>query len=61
MIELTNELRLALQEHPGQPLPIRDSATQQIFVLVPRELYDSLTEYDDAPWTDDEMDLLALE
>jgi hypothetical protein len=29
--------------------------------LTTRELYDSLTEYDDSAWTDDEMDLLAGE
>jgi len=30
-------------------------------VLIRQELYDSLTEYDDGPWTDEEMDLLAVE
>ena len=33
----------------------------QKFVLIRQELYDSLTDYDDSPWTDEEMDLLAVE
>jgi len=61
MIELTAEQREALQERIGQPLPMTDPATRQTFVLIPQELYDSLTEYDDSPWTDDEMDALAVE
>jgi hypothetical protein len=61
MIELTAQQRQALQEHAGQPLPMIDPATRQPFVLIPRELYESLTEYDDSPWTDDEMDALAAE
>ncbi len=61
MIELTTEQRQAIQEHPSQPLPLLDPSTQQTFVLIRRELYDSLMDYDDSPWTDEEMDLLAVE
>jgi len=61
MIELTEEQRQAVQEHPGQPLQTMDPATQHTFVLIRRDLYESLTEYDDSPWTDEEMDLLAVE
>lgn len=61
VIKLTQAQRDAIKEYAGQPLSILDPATQQAFVLIPRELYDSLTEYDDSPWTDDEMDLLAAE
>ncbi|MGH7136344.1 MAG: hypothetical protein ACREHD_11430 [Pirellulales bacterium] len=61
MIELTAQQRQALQEHAGQPLSMTDPATSQQFVLIARDLYDSLTQYDDSPWTDDEMDALAVE
>jgi len=61
MVELTEEQRRAIQQHPAQPLQMMDPATQQMFVLIRRDLYDSLTEYDDSPWTDQEMDLLAAE
>jgi hypothetical protein len=61
MIELTDQQRQAVQKHPGQPIPMVDPATQQTFVLIRRDLYDSLTDYDDGPWTDEEMDLLAVE
>ena len=61
MIELTEEQRQAVHEHPGQPLPMVDPATQQTFMLIRRDLYDRLTEYDDSPWTDEEMDALASE
>jgi hypothetical protein len=29
--------------------------------VIRRDLYDRLTEYDDSPWTDEEMDALASE
>jgi hypothetical protein len=61
MIELTAEQRQALREHASQNLPMIDPMTRQAFMLIPRELYDSFTEYDDSPWTDKEMDLLAGE
>jgi hypothetical protein len=61
MIELSEEQRQAVRQHPGQPVPMVDPATQQPFVLLPRDLYESLTAYDDSPWTDEEMDLLAAE
>lgn len=61
MIELTAQQQEALQENAGQPLSMTDPATHRQFVLIPRELYESLTEYDDSPWSDDEMDALAAE
>lgn len=61
MIKLTAEQLQALQKHPGLPLPMMDPDTKQTFVLIGRELYDSLAEYDDSPWTAEEMDLLAAE
>lgn len=53
MIELSPEQRQALRERPAPVLPMIDPTTRQAFVLVPRELYDSLTDYDDSPWTDE--------
>ena len=61
MIELTEEQRHAVQQHAGQPLSLMDPATRQTFVLIRSDLYDHLTDYDDSPWTDEEMDLLAGE
>ncbi len=61
MIALTEEQRRAVQEHLDQPLPMVAPVTNQTFMLVRRDLYERLTEYDDSPWTDEEMDLLAAE
>ena len=61
MIELTEEQRQAVQQHVGKPIPLMDPHTHQIFVLLSRDRYESLAEYDDSPWTDEEMDLLAVE
>jgi hypothetical protein len=63
MIELTEELREAVQAHPRQPVRLVDPATREAFVLLRADEYDRLTEgaYDDSPWTDEEMDLLAAE
>jgi hypothetical protein len=61
MIELTEQQRQAVQQHPGQPLRLVDPTTQQTFVLIRQELYERLMPYDDSPWTDEEMDLLAEE
>lgn len=38
-----------------------DMITQQKFMLIRRDLYERLTDYDDGPRTDQEMDLLASE
>lgn len=63
MIELNEELRQVLQANPGEPVRLVDPATQKAFVLLSAEEYDRLIEglYDDSPWTDEEMDLLAAE
>jgi PHD/YefM family antitoxin component YafN of YafNO toxin-antitoxin module len=60
MIELTDEQRRELAER--EPVAI-DPQTQQVYVLVRKETYERLKElvYDDSPWTDEEMDLLAEE
>jgi hypothetical protein len=61
MIELTQEQRQAVQNRPGQPVEMMDPGSKEKFVLIRRDVYDSLTEYDDSAWTDDEMDRLAAE
>ncbi len=63
MIELTEELRQALYEQPGEPLCLIDPLTQETFVLLRAADYARLKEeeYDSGPWTDEEMDLLAAE
>jgi hypothetical protein len=61
VIELTAQQRKALQEPAGRPLSLTDPATCQEFILVPRQLYDSLRENDGSPWTDGGMDALAAE
>jgi hypothetical protein len=61
MIQLTDEQREAVHKHPGQPVHILDAASRQTFVLIPGEMYERMTAYDDSPWTDAEMDALAVE
>jgi len=61
MIELTEQQREALNEHPGEPLRLVDPATQQTFVLIAADRYQQLLDYDGSQWTDEEMDRLAEE
>jgi hypothetical protein len=60
MIELTPQQCRALTE--PEPLAI-DPDTKETYVLVRKTEYDRMKEmlYDDSPWTDAEMDLLASE
>ena len=60
MIELTPQQRHELIE----PEPVANNPeTKETYVLVRKEVYERLREllYDDSPWTDEEMDLLAAE
>jgi hypothetical protein len=43
MIQLTDELRKALSEHPDVPVRLVDAATQKTFVIIPAEMFDRLT------------------
>jgi hypothetical protein len=63
MIELTEELREAVRAHASEPVRLIDPTTSETFVLLRAEEFDRLIEgaYDDSPWTDEEMDLLAAE
>ena len=61
MIELTEAQR---QELATQPTEVLDPITNDIYVLVRKEVFErlqDLLDYDDGPWTDEEMDLLAAE
>jgi hypothetical protein len=60
MIELTPQQRHELTA--PEPLAI-DPETKETYVLVRKATYERLREllYDDRPWTDEEMDLLAAE
>jgi hypothetical protein len=60
MIELTEEQRRELAE--PEPVAI-DPPTQQVYILVRKETYERNKQllYDDSPWTEEEMDLLADE
>jgi hypothetical protein len=61
MTELTPEQRQALAAQ--QPPRLLDPETGKRYVLLSEEVYERLKEllYDDSPWTDEEMDLLAEE
>lgn len=63
MVELTAIQKQAIREHPGQPVRVVDPESKEAFVLIREELFESLRQaaYDDSPWTDEEMDLLAGE
>lgn len=60
MFELTEEQR----REPGEPEPMTvDPHTREAHVLLRKEEYHRLKglDYDDSPWTEEEMDLLAAE
>ena len=42
MIELSPDLRRAVAEHPGKPVPLVDPVTRQTFVLVRSDAYERL-------------------
>jgi hypothetical protein len=41
-LELTEEQRRAVEEHPEEPVRLVDPASQKIFVLVSAEIYDRI-------------------
>jgi hypothetical protein len=53
----------SLQKPDGEPARVVDPATKQEYVLLTLADYQELLQgtYDDSPWTDKEMDLLAAE
>jgi hypothetical protein len=61
MIELTEQQVQAIAAAGKTPAVVVDPKTQTSYVLVRQDLYQRLTEYDDSPWTDEEMELLVWE
>ena len=63
MIELTEQQAKAVAASPETPPTLVDPNTKTAYVLVRRDVYDRLVreEYDDSPWTEDEMAALAAE
>ena len=63
MIDLTAQQVQALEHPEALPPRLLNPTTRQTFVLLSVEEYERLThdEYDDSPWTDDEMTMLAAE
>lgn len=56
MVQLSEELRRALAENPGQPVYVEDADTRQQYVLVRAELYRQVQPLLDAgELTDEEM------
>jgi hypothetical protein len=60
MIELTQQQHEALAAGDTH---VRDAVTNESYVLLRQDAYERLKElaYDDSPWTDEEMELLAWE
>ena len=61
MIELTEQQAQALKTHESTPPRVVDPRTKEMFVLLRVEEYDRLKEYDDSPWTREELQALAWE
>jgi hypothetical protein len=61
MIELTEQQIQAVETANGTPAHIVNPRTKETFVLVPLDVYERLTEdeYDDSPWTSEELQALA--
>jgi len=63
MIELTEQQIQALQSPAATPPRVVNPRTQETFVLLRLEEYERLKadEYDDSPWTREELEALAWE
>ena len=61
MIELTDQQIKAINAYGAEPPVLFDPNTKTHYVLLRQEVYEQLKEYDDSPWTDEEMELLAWE
>jgi alpha-D-ribose 1-methylphosphonate 5-phosphate C-P lyase len=63
MIELTEQQVQALEHPEVTPLRIVNPRTKEMFVLLRVDEYDRLKqdEYDDSPWTREELQALAWE
>ncbi len=63
MIELTEQQAQALAAAGDKPPVVVDPNTNVPYVLIRKEVYERLTaeEYEEGPWSDEEMDQLAAE
>jgi hypothetical protein len=63
MIELTEQQAQALRDAGPGAARLVDPRTQETFVLLPLDEYERLkaVEYDDTPWTREELEALAWE
>jgi hypothetical protein len=63
MIELTEQQVDALENIEGPPLRLVNPRTEATYVLLPADEYERLKEheYDDSPWTKEELQSLAWE
>jgi PHD/YefM family antitoxin component YafN of YafNO toxin-antitoxin module len=63
MIELTDEQLRELEKTQAIPLRIMNPHTNETFILLPVSEYERLQEqeYDDSPWSRDELQALAWE
>lgn len=63
MIELTEQQVTALDSPQGNPPRVVNPRTKETFVLLRADEYARLTghEYDDSPWTREELQALAWE
>jgi hypothetical protein len=63
MIELTEQQIQALESREATPLRVVNPRTQETFVLLRVDEYERLKqdEYDDSPWTREELEALAWE
>jgi hypothetical protein len=63
MIELTEQQIQALQNPDATPPRVLNPQTKETFVLLPVDQYERLLEeeYDDSPWTREELEALAWE
>jgi hypothetical protein len=63
MIELTEQQLQAIAASQETPPVLVDPKAKTPYVLLRQDVYERLihNEYDDAPWTDEELELLAWE
>ena len=63
MIELTEQLLQAMDNPEAMPLRLVNPRTKEIFVLLRVDEYERLKEdeYDDSPWTREELEALPWE
>ena len=62
MIELTEQQLQALEHPDNTPPRVVNPRTKETYVLVPEDVYErAKADYDDSPWTREELQALAWE